>query len=349
MTLRLRALPVHRVELDDGVVLKRGAVEFFIGGVDAARYVRAVFAAVGDRAFAREPLVATFAASDQGAIADLIDQLVERRFIVAAEPVSGDSDETPIDIFAWHFGQQMRDITSRLAQRTIVVVGLTYIGRRIAEALHEIGIDVDVVDIPALRTPAWHDGTARSAAWPATIPVRAHDDLKHANAAGKRCIIATSDAGARAVLRDLNAEALAAGDHFFPVVLHNLVGTVGPYVVPGESACYACALARENANRRVAHDERIDADSAALGRISGFLPSMASILADIAVLEVVKFNCGIPRSEIGTAIDVSLLVPRLTPHRVLRVPRCDACGGRFRHAAPNAEAPLPIDLPAGVG
>jgi hypothetical protein len=53
---------------------------------------------------------------------------------------------------------------------------------------------------------------------------------------------------------------------------------------------------------------------------------MASILGNIAAFELIKLYSGaLPRSKVGTLIEVNLLGTKLTSRKVLKVPRCIIC------------------------
>ena len=58
------------------------------------------------------------------------------------------------------------------------------------------------------------------------------------------CLIVATECGNMRLLQDLNCICAKEKRHFYPVVLQNMIGYVGPLVIPGESACYDdCATA----------------------------------------------------------------------------------------------------------
>jgi thiazole/oxazole-forming peptide maturase SagC family component len=115
---------------------------------------------------------------------------------------------------------------------------------------------------------------------------------------------------------------------FLPVVLQDLIGTVGPLVIPGESACLECLRARENAHMDDPEKRRASEYGAFHGQVvNAFHPSMASILGDLAAMELVKFHGQLMRSQlVGHLIEVNLVAPEITVRRVLKLPRCEVCG-----------------------
>jgi hypothetical protein len=52
---------------------------------------------------------------------------------------------------------------------------------------------------------------------------------------------------------------------------------------------------------------------------------MASIVADIAAFEVVKFYGGVLQPQAGALVEVNLLANKMTARKVLKIPRCPAC------------------------
>jgi thiazole/oxazole-forming peptide maturase SagC family component len=151
------------------------------------------------------------------------------------------------------------------------------------------------------------------------------------------CLVATSDFGGLQLMREWNSFCVDHHCHFFPVVLQDLIGYVGPLIVPGETACFECLRSRQDANMSDPVSQRASEYAAPEGRkIVGFIPPMASVLGDIAAVELVKFyGRGLPLWRVGTLIEVNLLAPRLEMHRVLKLPRCPVCSPLNRHSPPS--------------
>ena len=141
------------------------------------------------------------------------------------------------------------------------------------------------------------------------------------------CLIASSDFGGWETLYEWNRFCVQYHKHFLPVVLQDLVGYVGPLVIPGETACLECVRMRRNSHAEDHEVRGLIEESAFEGQGAiGFHPSMASILGDIAALELTKFYSeALPRPKVGTLIEVNLLETGLTSRKVLKVPRCPVC------------------------
>jgi thiazole/oxazole-forming peptide maturase SagC family component len=161
------------------------------------------------------------------------------------------------------------------------------------------------------------------------------------------CIIATSDGGGIEQLRVWNEYAVLHSLRFYPIVLQDLVGYIGPLYVPGQTACYECLRLRQNAhlvdyaNRRIVESAFIHSQS-----VSGFHPAMASILGSIAAIELTKaFGLAPALTRAGTLIEVNLIGSEMTSRRVLRLPRCPVCSRLNR--APSPSLPAARLAPAG--
>lgn len=113
-----------------------------------------------------------------------------------------------------------------------------------------------------------------------------------------------------------------------------LVATIGPLVIPGESACYECLLYRLAAHVEYGSDlMRIESSPTAAGNLAPLHAIVAGVAAQLTLGFVAGFDTRLPG-----ALHVLELRPvlSLASHPVLRVPRCPACSS-VEHLAP----PLP--------
>lgn len=350
---KLRALPVQVTDLPrGGVVLKRGRVEIRINGEQAGEAVRAILEAAR-RGATLEEIVGAFAAPEQPSIEALVQHLMARRLLVQeSELETGPEDgESHLDVFYWHFGPQTRETARRFTSQRFRILGVNAISRRLAESLRAAGAeDVEVLDHPWLRNPALFDGDrCKPGAWPRDLgtppPVGDRGDL---DPESLDCLVATSDLGATQALREWNELCLLHNIPFLPVLLQDLVGYVGPLVVPGQTACYECLRSRQNSHLPDPVAHRSAEDALAPGEaVTGFHPAMASILGDVACVELTKFFGLRPLSRVGTLLEVNLLGGEMKPRRVLKLPRCPVCSTlTLTPSAPLTRAML---FPGGRG
>jgi hypothetical protein len=69
-------------------------------------------------------------------------------------------------------------------------------------------------------------------------------------------------------------------------------------------------------------------------KVVGYHPVMASILRDIAVMELVKFyGISAPIFNVRKLIELNMLSTQLQTHRVLKVPRCKVCSTMNRRSS----------------
>jgi len=143
-----------------------------------------------------------------------------------------------------------------------------------------------------------------------------------------------------AALADWNANCLAS-DTVWMVVLpfNGRFAAVGPLFVPSETCCYRCFV------RRRASALPDPADFLALDLMPASYPLGRSLAAALAGLAAALSARWITRRD-GTiagafyALELDTGVS-LTRHRVLRVPRCDAC-------SPTRTAPPPVPWASAV-
>lgn len=328
---RLRALPMQVLEIDGGVVLKRGRTEVKIRGEGAAEAVQRLLGATAGEGRTRSELLALSPEPEQPLLASLLDHLARRRLLAPA-PETPSAEENAADIFYWHFGQERAEVTGRLADRRLLVLGVNRISRQLAASLAACGAgSVTVLDDPLLRNLELFDdaGGLRPGAWPAELPPPSpyRGDAESLDPEGVDCLVATSDYGAVSRLRRLNELCHLHRLPFLPVLLRDLIGSVGPFVVPGETACFECLLRRERTHARDPATRRLlDEANGAEPGAAGFLPPMASMTGDVAALELVRyFGLGPPLWRVGSVVEVNLLGRDVTARKVLRLPRCPVC------------------------
>lgn len=341
-----RALPAQVIEVEGGVLLKRGRMEVRVSGEGAAEAARLVLEAAQPGA-TREELLAAFAGPDRASAEALVEHLISRRLLVAGDAGLEAGTESRLDVFYWHFGLRERQVRQELAGRRFLVVGVNRISRRLVRALRESGADsIRVADYPLLRNlELFDDDTLAAEAWPPDpgLPVEPVRGPAWVDPGSFDCLVAASDFGGLQLMREWNDLCVMHGLVFLPVVLQDLIGYVGPIVIPGETACFECLRRRQNAHLTDYKSRRAAEAAAFEGQaLTGYLPSMASVLGDVAAVELTKlFGIGLPRARVGTLIEVNLLGSEMRARTVLKVPRCPVCSP----LAERAPASLSGDAP----
>jgi len=328
---KLKALAVHVIATDDGAILKRGCTELKIGGPGAAETLRKVLAVTSDGGATETEICKLFVPPAVPLVRQLIEQLLTRHFLTPIEEAESAAvePESPLDIFYWHFDVKAAQVAERVNRQSLTILGVNCISRQLAVSLSASGVEnFRIVDEPRLRNLRFFDdaGTLKTDQWPASFrPPQEWKGKVDPESLG--CLIATSDFGGQETMREWNRFCVKYNRHFLPVVLQDFVGYVGPLVIPGETACFECLHLRRNSHIQDYESQRITEGVAFEGQGAiGFHPSMASILGDIAALELTKFYSRVlPSPKIGTLIEVNLLATGLASRKVLKVPRCPVC------------------------
>lgn len=143
------------------------------------------------------------------------------------------------------------------------------------------------------------------------------------------------------LLDAINAWALRVRMPWLLLSAGGFVARIGPLFVPRETACYACYRARLDGNisgydRYLRVMAPIRAGRVARAPADDLDPAIAAIAAGLAALEIMLFFAArvsgsgsgttVKPSLYGAVADYSLLTHTTTVHRVLKLPRCPACG-----------------------
>lgn len=331
-TALLHVLPVQFIQTSTGVVLKRGCTELRITGEGVAGIVQRILQAVSTRKMTVQEIRDQFSSPKRQAVTELIDQLIAKRILTTADHNESlpQGPESSLEIFYWHFGRSASEVTDTLNNYHLAILGVNFISRQMAGSFLASGVsNIDIVDVPLLRNLRLFDenGLLRFDQWNGKLPLDYEGWVEKLDRYSQMCIIATTDFGTHDTLRELNAFCNKRKYHFLPVVLQNLVGFVGPLVVPGETACFECVRARQNSHFNDPETERTTEVESFQGQpFIGFHPSMASILGDIAAFEITRFYSGVlPRKNVGCLLEINLLATSMTSRKVLKVPRCLVC------------------------
>jgi len=119
-------------------------------------------------------------------------------------------------------------------------------------------------------------------------------------------------------------------------LLHSQVngakGVVGPLVVPGKTACLMCHHLRVIRNydfydEYVEWEKWIEGEGKQTRSPAATISPFTSIIAGLTAIEVVKRLSGFYEPELyGKFLTVNALTLEVSPHKVLRIPRCPSCG-----------------------
>ena len=166
----------------------------------------------------------------------------------------------------------------------------------------------------------------------ASLPMRADADERRALLQGHDHVLLATDTSMPPLFLDVNAACLELGARWTGAFLDQHEAIVGPTVLPGETACWRCYDLRAKGahprmDRLLAYEGGRWSEGAIRPERSG-LPSFAAIAGAWAGQAVVQTLAQVTLPPLaGKVLRVEPLELHAETHRVLRLPRCPACGG----------------------
>lgn len=337
---QLTSLPIQYIELDDGIVLKRGCTEIRVRGQGMAEVARRILMATTGKMTTCRDICLSFPPHMQKLAREVVEQLVARHMLISSSPEfrSNSLPETHQDIFYWHFGRSADEIGGKLNRVSLAIVGVNYISKQLAKSLIDSNwSNFQIIDFPLLRDLRLftEEGVLNEAMWSLPTPIHHNTWSSHWKDNPPTCLVVTSDFGGPTLIQRWNALAVEHKWHCFPIFLKNLVGSIGPFIIPGETACFDCLCSREASHfKDLQVEQRVDECAFFSQPFIGFAPAMTSILGELAAFELVKFYSGIVSGgNAGSLIEVNLMRPMIKVRRVLKLPRCAVCSPLHKTAS----------------
>ena len=329
------------------VVLKKGITELSIQGAHVEKLIETVFQML-DGTLTGEQIIASFPEQFQSEVKSLLTLLQRHRLIDNAD----NFPQNDLETFFWNFDKDFTRIANTLKEAYVLIAGVGLISQTLAQGLLDSGIgSVTVVDDPALRNLDFFADSRLKDEW--RLPLAAYADKGKLLFLDKlpegvllknyACLAVTSDFGDAAAIDHYNQLAHQLEFPMLPVVFSDLVGTVGPLIVPNETPCWECVhLRRESTDNHADVNKHLRTWVSEHPQQQHLFPSlspMARILGNIAAIEVVKFIGRFrPTFNVGKLLTVNLIGTEIKERKVLRVPRCPVCSSM------NSCSSTPIDI-----
>lgn len=140
------------------------------------------------------------------------------------------------------------------------------------------------------------------------------------------------------ILEHVNKYCLSSDIPYTWCCLDALYGTIGPTVLPHETACFDCYTTRLNANADYPDElQAYEKQLRAHGNPTtfGYLQPHTQILAGFTSLEVLKDISGLtPPITYNAQLEINLLTMEFALHPVLKLPRCPTCSRLLTSGAP---------------
>jgi len=328
------ALPVQLIDDEEGVIIRRGVFQLKLDGADVKDVMNIIVSNTSFKAMLKSEIQEFFMDHLQAQVGKLIDLLIEKNILINkenAEENIGITGEKPIDIFHWNFNSSTKVVLNNLKNTNFVIIGVNEISKSLVESMQEAGIKkLTVVDDPLARNTSLFDNDKLSEEkWQNTLPEPVNyeswgNDIEPASI---DCMVVTSEHGGQDFVREWNEQCVEENVPCFPVVLKDLIGYIGPYVIPGESACFECFRGRQNAHLdNPSMTRKIEKYAFEGQAVNGYHPIMPSIIGKYTAYELLKiYGKSYGNYEIGTLIRVNMNLPQTTTHKVLKLPRCPVC------------------------
>jgi bacteriocin biosynthesis cyclodehydratase domain-containing protein len=144
-------------------------------------------------------------------------------------------------------------------------------------------------------------------------------------------VIVCLDAPAPTLANSINLATLRTSTPWLIGQIHTGTGWIGPVVIPGQTPCYKCYEFRRNANLEN-YDEVIRFESRleempAIVRQPSAPPALATAVGSLLGLETLRLLTKLVAPQtLGRVLRLDFLASEMTYHRILRLPRCSACG-----------------------
>src|SRR5262249_13337770 len=235
------------------VLLTRGNLTLKFTGSGILEALQKLLTAAEQQALTRLELSELFPETQRSVVSELIDHLTRARVLISAEPCQG-PPEHPIDVFYWDVGLSFSGLR-RFGSARLGIVGVNVTAKELSISLMRSGMrPATIVDDPGLRNLQFFNdlGLFDEDAWTSDnnlIPIPTALDEWCAAETELDLLVATSDFGAAPLLRRWNGVCVERGWAFYPMILESIRASLGPLVVPGETACFECLYSRENATK----------------------------------------------------------------------------------------------------
>jgi thiazole/oxazole-forming peptide maturase SagC family component len=328
---QLIALPVQLIDINEGIIIKRGCVEVLVYGKRAVQIIQTIFSILRDKACSKEKILNHFPAEQRREIESLIDAFMAKRLLLptGSPLISSIEQEEPIDVFHWHFGLTREIVGNTMKNLRFIILGVNEISFRLLGRLKASGVKhTKIIDVPVLRNHFYFDKeqSLNTEKWSWNRPCNQQKWEEEFEAEEVDCLIACSDIGGQNLLRKWNEFCINKGIPFMPIYLQDLIGYIGPFVISRESPCLECLRARYNSHLDNPElYEKSELYGEAAQSIPDYHDAMISTLVDFAFFELYKYYNRLPNWNVGKIIEIRLLVPSIDIRKVLKAPYCPVC------------------------
>lgn len=348
---------VEIVPVEEGKVLLRSFTGSVMLSGDFVSVVLPSLLPLLDGRHGIEDLAAEFDETLRPEIEDFLT-LIEHKGFLAAQ--HGREDDAVMlsgkDGAYWSlYGASAGEAARRLAQSTVVVAGLGDVGKIVATILAASGVGTLVL-IEGATPSAQSSGRKEAKASEAektglslrkqyasrvvTIPTTIDDAAGWEETVAAASVVAVlSDTMSMSGYDRANEACIKHGVPWVSARIDRQRAIIGPFVIPNQTACFACFEARSRANADHPEDhEALYRHWKDLNGRRDMWPSLlpfAGIVGNFVALDLLRVLAGEHLSAAaGRIVNIDLPTMERSVHEVLKLPRCPACS-RLRDRRPT--------------
>lgn len=355
---------VETVPVDDGKVLLRSFTGSVMLSGDFVTVVLPSLLPLLDGRHAIEDLAAEIGEAFRPEIENFLALIGRKGFLGKAPPDGAGRDPAAAlsahDRAYWSlYGAGAAEAAKRLSQATVLVAGLGDVGTVVATTLAASGVGRLVLADPGGASPvpphapdenkAFERSRAeavalflrrRYATSIVTLPAAVDEGTGWDEAVAKASVVAVlSDNMSMAGYDRTNEACIKHGVRWVSARIDRQRAIIGPFVIPRQTACFACFEARSRANADHPEDhEALYRHWKEVRGCDGTWPSLlpfAGIVGNFVALDLLRVLAGEHLSAAaGRVIHIELSTMERSVHEVLKLPRCPACS-RLRDRNPT--------------
>lgn len=267
----------------------------------------------------RSEVLEAFDPRDRPNVASVLDRLQEERVVVETD---GDPSTSPGGVIT-----PGRSIVSgeveRVDDSTVLVINVGAIGRHVVEDL----LALEAEDVRLLEPVR---GVERNGIDDAAVTVVDSDADVETEVSAADCVVYASTEPRPELANTVNEAAFESSVPWVTGRLCGFDGFVGPAVIPGRTACFACYRSRllgavddPDAYRR------FEADVDTVGPRRS-VPSLARVVAGFLSIDLLHLLLDGVGYTAGSVVHFDFFDLTVESNTVLKRPRCEVCGGAGR-------------------
>jgi hypothetical protein len=310
----LYSLPFHIECESEGVLISSGAVSFLLKGAHLFSLVDKLSELIKTQQ-TKNDLIDNFIKDDRVYIQEIIDILIEKRIFFLSEIENEFHEDIKGKIFYSNVDIDASLLKQELAKKTILIAGINTISFLLIKVLKEMGfINIFIYDDPVLR----NDKTVLEKNEKKFLINEQELEEKSIDGAA---LIVIGEFIDRKHMEKWNIFCLKRKISYFPITCNHTTASLGPYVIPEVTACYACFLKREESNTNGKIERKL-LSVAASPKFYGFHPGIPHILAGIASMEIAEKMSATWVKKINQVIDIRFIPYESIRRAVLKIPNC---------------------------